>query len=49
MVYKLVREEKLPAIHVGALLRFNPEQVRAFARGELGARGAPVVPLTRNS
>jgi excisionase family DNA binding protein len=47
MVYKLVREGKLPAIRVGTLLRFNPDQVRAFARGDLGA-GAPIVPLTRS-
>jgi len=46
MVYKLRREGKMPAIHVGALLRFNPDQVRAFARGDLGA-GASIVPLTR--
>lgn len=47
MVYKLRREQKLPGIQVGALWRFNPDAVRAFARGELPppGPGAPVVPI----
>jgi len=41
MVYKLRREWKLQAVAVGSLYRFNPEHVRAFARGELAFyRGA---------
>jgi excisionase family DNA binding protein len=32
MVYKLRRQGSLPAIRVGALFRFQPEAVRAFAR-----------------
>jgi excisionase family DNA binding protein len=45
MVYKLRREQKLQGIQVGSLWRFNPEHVRAFARGELPppSPGAPVV------
>lgn len=42
MVYKLRRTKRLPSIAIGALYRFDPNQVRAFGRGELGAR---VVPL----
>lgn len=34
MVYKLRRTGALPAVRVGALLRFNIEAVRAYMRGE---------------
>ncbi len=44
MVYKLRREGKLPAVPVGALYRFHPDVLRAYARGEVGA-GATVHPL----
>lgn len=37
MIYKLARNKRLPVIPIGALLRFNPDHVRAFARGELQA------------
>jgi excisionase family DNA binding protein len=45
MVYKLRRGGRLPAIQVGSLYRFNPEVVRAFARGELGLPRGAVVSL----
>lgn len=47
MVYKLRRGQKLSGVQVGTLWRFNPEHVRAFARGELPppGPGAPVVPI----
>ncbi len=35
MVYKLRRMGTLPAVRVGALFRFQPDEVRAYARGEL--------------
>ncbi|BDG04985.1 helix-turn-helix domain-containing protein [Anaeromyxobacter oryzae] len=34
MIYKLQREGRLPAIRIGWLLRFHPDTVRAFMRGE---------------
>ncbi|MGC3997484.1 MAG: helix-turn-helix domain-containing protein [Anaeromyxobacter sp.] len=34
MVYKLQREGRLPAVRIGWLLRFHPDTVRAFMRGE---------------
>ncbi len=39
MVYKLRRSGALPAIRVGALLRFHVETVRAYMRGEPPPRG----------
>jgi len=38
MVYKLRRMGALPAVRVGALFRFQPDEVRAYARGELGQK-----------
>jgi excisionase family DNA binding protein len=38
MVYKLRRQGSLPAVRVGALFRFQPDAVRAFASGEEVAR-----------
>ena len=38
MVYKLRRQGSLPAVRVGALFRFQPDAVRAFARSEVVAR-----------
>ena len=38
MVYKLRRGGALPAVRVGALLRFHPDTVRAYSRGELSLR-----------
>jgi excisionase family DNA binding protein len=38
MVYKLRREGRLPSVAVGALYRFNAEDVRAFARGDFTRR-----------
>jgi excisionase family DNA binding protein len=46
MVYKLRRERRLPGVAVGALWRFDPADVRAFARGELPPPdGSPVIPM----
>ena len=38
MVYKLRRQGTLPSTAVGCLYRFNADDVRAFARGELTRR-----------
>jgi excisionase family DNA binding protein len=38
MVYKLRRQGSLPAVRVGALFRFQPDAVRAFARSDEVAR-----------
>lgn len=38
MVYKLRRQGSLPAVRVGALFRFQPDTVRAFARNDEVAR-----------
>lgn len=43
MVYKLRRTGALPAVPVGALLRFNAEAVRAYMRGEPPPRGPRLV------
>ncbi len=37
MVYKLRRSGVLPSVAVGALHRFNPDNVKAFMRGQLAA------------
>jgi excisionase family DNA binding protein len=37
-VYKVSEAGKLPCLRVGSLLRFDPEAVRAFARGESKSR-----------
>jgi excisionase family DNA binding protein len=34
LIYKLQRQGRLPAVRIGWLLRFHPETVRAFMRGE---------------
>lgn len=34
LVYKLQRTGRLPAVRIGWLLRFHPDAVRAFMRGE---------------
>jgi excisionase family DNA binding protein len=39
MVYKLAGTGELPRLHIGACVRFAPEIVRRFARGEV--RGEP--------
>lgn len=39
MVYKLRRLGALPAVRVGALFRFQPEEVRAYARGDARRSG----------
>jgi excisionase family DNA binding protein len=43
-VYHRAEAGELPCLHIGGLLRFDPEAVRAFARGESPAR-ARVVPF----
>ena len=40
MIYKLRRAGSLPAVRVGALYRFEPDAIRAFARGEPISRTA---------
>jgi excisionase family DNA binding protein len=42
MIYKLRRAGSLPAVRVGALFRFEPDAVRAFARGEPALRHSDV-------
>lgn len=37
-VYKSAEAGRLPCLRVGSMLRFDPEVVRAFARGELKSR-----------
>jgi excisionase family DNA binding protein len=39
MVYKLAETALLPCLRIGTCLRFEPETVRQFARGEI--RGEP--------
>lgn len=49
MVYKLRRTRVLPAVQIGSLLRFPPEAVRAYSRGEPPPTGgAPEVPRGRH-
>lgn len=42
-VYQKAEDGTLPSLRIGGLLRFEPETVRRWARGELTA--APVLPL----
>jgi excisionase family DNA binding protein len=37
-VYKVTEAGRLPCLRVGAMLRFDPETVRAFARGDATKR-----------
>jgi excisionase family DNA binding protein len=37
-VYKVAETGRLPCLRVGSMLRFDPEVVRAFARGEVKTR-----------
>ena len=37
-VYKVAEAGKLPCLRVGSMLRFDPDDVRAFARGDVKAR-----------
>ena len=37
-VYKVTEAGSLPCLRVGAMLRFDPETVRAFARGDARSR-----------
>ena len=39
MIYKLSQSAELPCLKIGSCLRFDPEVVRRFARGEI--RGEP--------
>jgi excisionase family DNA binding protein len=43
-VYHRAESGELPYLRIGALLRFDPERIRAYARGELPA-GVTVVAL----
>jgi excisionase family DNA binding protein len=33
-IYKAAERDRLPSVRVGRMLRFNPDAVRAFARGQ---------------
>jgi excisionase family DNA binding protein len=35
LIYKLRREGKLPFVRIGTLYRFDPEVIRAWARGDV--------------
>ena len=37
-VYKVAEAGRLPCLRVGSMLRFDPETVRAFARGDARSR-----------
>ena len=37
-VYKIAEAGRLPCLRVGSMLRFDPETVRAFARGDASKR-----------
>jgi hypothetical protein len=39
MIYKLSQSAELPSLKIGSCLRFDPDIVRRFARGEI--RGEP--------
>jgi len=43
-VYHRAEVGELPCLRIGALLRFDPEEIRAFARGERPP-GAKVIPM----
>lgn len=45
-VYLKAEAGILPSLRIGGLLRFDPEAIRAFARGEVRP-GASVLPLRR--
>ena len=47
-VYLHAGMSDLPSLRVGGLLRFHPDAVRAYARGER-LPAAPVLPLRRKS
>jgi hypothetical protein len=42
-VYQRAEAGTLPCLRIGGLLRFDPDAIRAFARGD-GARDARVLP-----
>jgi hypothetical protein len=42
-VYQKAEAGLLPCLHVGGLLRFDPVQIRAWARGEGGATVTPML------
>ena len=49
-VYNRSEAGLIPCVRIGALLRFEPETIRKWVRGELpAAPGARVVPLQRAS
>jgi excisionase family DNA binding protein len=41
-VYRKARADELPHFYIGALLRFSPEQIRAFAEGRSAAKAKVV-------
>jgi excisionase family DNA binding protein len=45
-VYHRAESGELPCLRVGGLLRFDPEMIRAFARGE-NPTGLRVIPFRR--
>ena len=45
-VYHRVAAGEIPCMHIGALVRFEPDAIRAFALGKAPARGR-VIPFRR--
>ena len=45
-VYHRAEAGEIPCLKIGGLLRFDPQAIHAFARGE-AVRGARVVPFRR--
>jgi excisionase family DNA binding protein len=43
-VYQRAEAGELPSLRMGGLLRFDPEAVRSYARGE-GPKGARILPF----
>jgi excisionase family DNA binding protein len=49
-VYQRAESGEFPCLHVGALIRFDPATVRAFARGEIHpARVLPTRPSAKRT
>ncbi len=48
-VYKRAVRGELPCVRIGAMVRFNPDVIRALARGEAPERPGVVVAFERQS